>query len=129
MTARSRILVADDDPISRMTVQEYLEASGYSIVAVADGEEALAALDKECFDLLILDMLMPNKDGIEVILELRKRGDPIKILAVSSGGRMDKQSLLRPAIAFGATATAAKPLMRTPLVALVSTLLDASARP
>lgn len=119
----ARILIADDDPILRMTVVDYLEAEGHEVIEAADGREALDRLAEGPFDLLIVDMLMPNVDGLEVIMQLRRSGATLPILAISSGGRMDRSTLLRPAQIFGANETLPKPLMRSALVSAAQSLL------
>lgn len=117
------ILIADDDPIVRLTVSEFLEAAGHSVLEANDGQEALDMLATIQIDLLIVDMLMPNMDGLETILALRKAGSGVPIIAISSGGRMDRSTLLRPAAVFGANATLSKPLLRDVLVATVEATL------
>jgi CheY-like chemotaxis protein len=117
------ILIADDDPIVRATVSEFLTGAGHTLLEARDGVEALEQIERAAVDLLIIDMLMPNKDGLETILELRRADQAMPILAISSGGRMDVQSLLRPAVAFGATEVLAKPLRERELVAVVDELL------
>ncbi|WGM32586.1 response regulator [Brevundimonas sp. NIBR11] len=120
----ARIVLADDDPIFRLSVGEYLRTAGHEVFDAENGVVALDAVRSKSPDLLILDMLMPEKDGLEVILELRAAGVTLPILAVSSGGRMDTQSLLRPASAFGASAVMSKPLLREPLLNAVEGVLD-----
>jgi len=119
----ARILLADDDPILRATAGAYLADEGHLVSEACDGADALQLLAREPFDLLIVDMLMPDTDGLEVIMQVRRTDQQLPILAISSGGRMDVSSLLRPAAAFGATATMSKPLLRTPLVEMVASLL------
>lgn len=119
----ARILLADDDPILRATAGAYLADAGHTVTEACDGAVALQLLGQETFDLLIVDMLMPEKDGLEVILQVRRTDQQFPILAVSSGGRMDVSSLLRPAAAFGASATMSKPLLRAPLLEMVESLL------
>lgn len=121
------ILIADDDPILRATVKEYLEQIGHTVLEARDGEEALDQASSDV-DLLILDMLMPNKDGLETILELRGAGSALPILAISSGGKMDRSTLLRPATVFGANETMAKPLLRDALLAKVEGMLASKRR-
>lgn len=122
------ILIADDDPIVRATVVEFLTGAGHTLLEARDGVEALEEIERADIDLLIIDMLMPNKDGLETILELRRMDKAMPILAISSGGRMDVQSLLRPAAAFGATGVLAKPLRESELVAMVEGLLRSPQR-
>ena len=119
----ARILLADDDPILRATAGAYLADAGHLVSEACDGVVALRLLGEETYDLLIVDMLMPEADGLEVILQVRRTDQRLPILAVSSGGRMDVSSLLRPAAAFGATATMSKPLLKTPLIEMVESLL------
>jgi CheY-like chemotaxis protein len=120
----AHILVADDDPILRATAGAYLADAGHTVSEASDGTEALEALSQSSFDLLIVDMLMPETDGLEVILQIRRTDQTLPILAISSGGRMDISSLLTPAAAFGATATMSKPLLRAPLLKMVQRLLS-----
>jgi DNA-binding response OmpR family regulator len=104
------IIIADDDPTLRAIGAELLSGEGYRVLEAADGDEALRLIEAETIDLLILDMLMPNKDGLETIMELRRRGSTVRILAISSGGSMDIDTLLKPALIFGADRTMSKPL-------------------
>lgn len=125
----ARILIADDDPILRMTVVEFLGAEGHDVIEAVDGREALDMLASAPFDLLIVDMLMPNVDGLEVIMQLRKSGVALPILAISSGGRMDRSTLLRPAQIFGANQILPKPLLRSALVEATRSLISEDVSP
>ncbi len=120
------ILITDDDPTLRAIAIELLAADGHRVLEAGDGDEALQILDTEAVDLLVLDMLMPNKDGLETILELRRRKTPIRILAISSGGSMNLDSLLRTAMVFGADRLMSKPLR---LSTFASTVADMLAQP
>jgi CheY-like chemotaxis protein len=125
----ANILIADDDPILRLTVGEFLGAVGHTVLEAADGREALDLIAAAAVDLLIVDMLMPNVDGLETIMELRKAGSKIPIVAISSGGRMDRSILLRPAVLFGADVTLSKPLLRDTLVSTVEASLTKAMNP
>jgi len=125
----ANILIADDDPILRLTVGEFLGAVGHTVLEAADGREALDLIAAAAVDLLIVDMLMPNVDGLETIMELRKAGSKIPIVAISSGGRMDRSILLRPAVLFGADVTLSKPLLRDTLVSTVEAALTKAMNP
>jgi CheY-like chemotaxis protein len=107
---KATILIADDDPTLRAIGVELLAGEGYRVLEAEDGEEALRLIASEPVDLLILDMLMPNKDGLETIMELRRRGSEVRVLAISSGGSMGVDTLLRSAGIFGADRTMSKPL-------------------
>lgn len=121
----ARIILADDDPILGAIAGEWLSKAGHDVTVASNGTEALRALGADRFDLLIVDMLMPDTDGLEVILQLRRTDQELPILAISSGGRMDVSSLLRPAMAFGATATMSKPLVQAKFMAKVTELIPA----
>ena len=118
---RATILITDDDPTLRAIGAELLTCEGYRVLEAGDGDEALRLIEVEPVDLLILDMLMPNKDGLETIMELRRRGSEVRILAISSGGSMDINTLLRSAMVFGADRTLSKPL---PLSTFADTIAD-----
>ncbi len=124
----ARILIADDDPIVCAMVSEILSNEGYDVFEASDGVEALALIRRLEIDLLIVDMLMPNKDGLETIMELRRTGWTRPILAISSGGRMDVSSLLRPAATFGADQVQSKPVRAAVLISSVKELLATSVR-
>ena len=119
------ILITDDDPTLRAIAAELLAAEGHRILEALDGDEAIRILEEEAVDLLVLDMLMPNKDGLETILELRRRKTPVRILAISSGGSMDLDSLLRTAMVFGADRLMSKPLRLSTFASTVAEMLAA----
>lgn len=118
------ILVVDDDPTVRMIASEILTGAGHQVSEAEDGDEALKLVAETPFDLVLLDMLMPNKDGLETISELRGRRPRMRILAISSGGRMDAGQLLRMALVFGADETMVKPLHSDVLTGTVTRLLS-----
>lgn len=122
----SAILVVDDDPTVRMIAVELLTRAGHQVSEAEDGDEALKRVAAGAFDLVVLDMLMPNKDGLETIAELRRCRPQMPILAISSGGRMEAGQLLRMALVFGADETMAKPLRAEPFQEAVSRLLSQS---
>lgn len=74
-------------PTVRLIASELLRGDAHAIVEAEDGEEALKVVTAMAVDLVALDLLMPNKDGLETIVELRKRLPGIRILAISSGAR------------------------------------------
>ena len=104
------IVVVDDDPTIQMIAAELLREGNHAVVAAADGDEALRVLAAMKVDLVVMDMLMPNKDGLETIIEARNLDPDLRILAISSGGRVGVGDLLRMARLFGADDTYVKPL-------------------
>jgi len=104
------ILVADDEKEIRSLLHEWLTTAGHSVVTVASGTEACAAIRRQSFDLAITDMLMPDGDGIDVMTELRKAQPATRILAMSGGGRYtDGRDYLDLAKGLGAEAVLLKP--------------------
>jgi two-component system response regulator MprA len=79
-----RILMADDDAAVRSAVERVLLFNGYEVDLAGDGLEVLAALDRTPPDLLILDVMMPNLDGIQTCRMVRKRGDDLPILMLTA---------------------------------------------
>lgn len=78
------ILVADDDKNTRRLMQAVLEGDGYTVTTACDGEEALAVMDREHIDLVVLDIMMPNMDGYEFTATLRENNNTLPILMVSA---------------------------------------------
>ena len=85
------ILVADDDPTICALLKEILVQGGHSVVLCGNGKEALQATRSDVFSLLILDVYMPHRSGLDVIRELRERGDEVPVILMSGG--MDEASL------------------------------------
>ena len=79
-----KILVVDDEKSLASMMSSKLNSSGYQTTAVYDGRQALATLSKESFDLMILDLLMPNGDGFFVLNKLKKLKSKIPIIIVAS---------------------------------------------
>ena len=119
------VLVVDDDPTIRAIVTELLREERHAIIEAADGDEALRALDATPAELVVLDMLMSNRDGLETIMEIRRRHPAVRILAISSGGNIGVGNLLNMARVFGADETLAKPLSFTTFADTVNRLLNA----
>lgn len=117
------IVIVDDDPTIRLIAAELLRPDNHVVLEAEDGDEALKVVGSMAVDLVVLDMLMPNKDGLETILELRRTQPGIRILAISSGGRVGAEQLLRTALMLGADDTMVKPLRLESFAATVSRLL------
>jgi len=106
---RKVVLVIDDDPVARMTVRAILEDEGYSVTCAEDGRRGVAVFRKLRPDLVVTDIIMPEKEGIETILELRSIWPKGPIIAISGGGRTGKTDYLRLAQGMGANAVLMKP--------------------
>jgi len=84
------ILVADDDKLVRITLRKILESAGYTSLGAKDGAEAVEIYRKKKPDLVIVDIVMPIKDGVRTFLELRGFDAKAKIIAMSAGARSGK---------------------------------------
>ena len=105
----TRILVADDDDAIRHILKEYLEKAGYDVLVAQNGAEALKLGRATPIDLLITDILMPEKEGLETIMEFRRQFPSVKIIAMSGGGTVEAEVYLDFAKTLGAQKIFAKP--------------------
>lgn len=119
----ARILIIDDEDMVCATLRHMLEPAGHTVATAANGRVGLETFRQEPFDLVITDIIMPECEGIETILELRRRRTDLAIIAISGGGRSGTTDLLRIAGALGATATLSKPFRGDELLAAVNRVL------
>jgi CheY-like chemotaxis protein len=120
------IVIVDDDPTIRLIASEMLRHEDYAVVQASDGDEALEVVSILPVDLVVLDMLMPNRDGLETITQLKAAHPEVRILAISSGGQMGSGLLLRTALAFGADEALPKPLHADTFTRAVARILAGS---
>lgn len=117
------ILIIDDDAQLCAMLKQLLERRGYSVITAADGAQGLAIYNSEGARLVITDLIMPVKEGIETIAALIKQSPDITIFAISGGGRLKPDSYLNLAETFGAIRTFTKPIDRTALLDAVADVL------
>ena len=115
----ARILLADDDPLVRETLRHALESSGHDVVEASNGTKALAAFEAHVIDLVITDIVMPETEGIETIIELRRRRPDLKIIAISGGSGVNDVDYLGLARKFGAREVLSKPFRKSQILAAV----------
>ena len=108
----ANILIIDDDNQFREMLRQMIERDGYEVIEASDGKEGIALYRKNPTDLIITDLIMPEKDGIETIQELKKDFPEIKIIAISGGGRLGPNDYLQLAKMLGAQRTLTKPEMK-----------------
>ena len=120
------ILVVDDDDLIRKLVYKTLVRAGYDVVATGDGREAESIYRREPTDLIITDLFMPEKEGMELIMELRREFPDVKIIAISGAGALGSTEYLEMARMIGATRTLAKPFGQEQLLATVRELVGES---
>lgn len=122
----ARLLVVDDEDLNRRLYSEILRAAGYSVLEAENGEDAMKILGRQAVDLVLTDLYMPEREGIETIQAIRRTLPTTRIVAMAgSGGQM----LLRIAKMLGADASLHKPIAPNELVSVVHQLLSASPRP
>jgi DNA-binding response OmpR family regulator len=109
MHGNARILIIEDDNGVRAMLRELLEFAGYEVVEAADGTQGLHLFRLDPTDLIITDLLMPRKNGLETILEVRRDFPEAKIIAISGGSWDGHQDILATAQKCGAARTFHKP--------------------
>lgn len=125
----AKLLVVDDDAGALGTIARVLRRSGHEVVEARNGREAIALVRAEAPDLVVTDINMPEMDGIETILELRRDWEHMPIIAVSGGGLMPPELLLDNAGTLGAFETIEKPIDAAALLESVERALAADRRP
>ena len=120
----SRVLVVDDDPQILRMLQMWLEREGHEVFLAEDGHDALNIVDwaPDCIDLMITDIVMPEKEGLELIMELKRKVRPLPIIAISGGGDLSSYSYLKMARMLKADRAFRKPLDMQELLTAVSEL-------
>ncbi len=120
----ARILVIDDDGPVRLILRKALEGGGYEVLDAPNGKEGIALFKEGRADLIICDLIMPEKEGIETIMELRRDFPEVKIIAMSGGGHGAPDQYLSSAKSLGANATMTKPFEGEELLETVRDLLE-----
>lgn len=123
-TRDKTVLVVDDDDMVRRSVTDVLSTYGMKVRQAANGKTCLEQLRSDLPDLVLIDLIMPEMDGIETIIALRQEWPDLKVLAMSGGGRTRKLDLLSAAGRCGATAALAKPFEPRDLLAHVASVLN-----
>ncbi|MEO6004334.1 MAG: response regulator [Opitutus sp.] len=114
----------DDDFHIRESLRIKLEQAGHTVSLAPDGGEAVKALKRGVFDIVVTDILMPDKDGFELIGDIRRKWPKVRIVAISGGGRIGTEQLLVAAAGLGADAVIAKPFSYPQLSAVLGSVLS-----
>jgi DNA-binding NtrC family response regulator len=117
------ILIIDDDLLICQLLRQALEKEGYTVSEAHEGKKGLAAHQARPADLVVTDLVMPGMEGIETIMEMKRRYPGMKIIAMSGGGIGKGVDYLAMARKFGAHRTIAKPFNIHQLVATVGEVI------
>jgi DNA-binding NtrC family response regulator len=120
----ARILLVDDEDIVLRLFETVLELDHHDVTTASNGNGALAAIANGTFDLVITDLVMPDKEGIETIVEMRRLKPDLPIIAMSGGGRGNAADYLDMAAKLGARKTLAKPFSAQTLLDAVKDVLQ-----
>jgi DNA-binding NtrC family response regulator len=121
--ATCSILIVDDEPGIRELLGIMLEAHGYTVAIAEDGIQAPKVMAARPIDVVITDLLMPERDGLEFITEVRNKYPAVKIIAMSGGGHIARDSYLRIAKTFGAHFLLEKPFSQSDVLGAVEAVL------
>ena len=119
----ARILIIDDESVIQDLLVDMLEREGYETITASDGKEGMRIYRENPTDLIITDLIMPKKEGIETIMELRRDFRDVKVIAMSGGGMNDSDTYLQIAKTIGVEKTLAKPFNRKELLRAVQELI------
>ncbi len=129
-TKMAKVLVIEDEPELGSLIKQTLEDAGLDVRHAANGIEGIKEFRQEPCEVVITDILMPEKDGLETIMELRALNPKVKIIAISGGGRLSQGALLLShAQAFGADYAVQKPLVLRDMLNLVLKLIPPDGLP
>ncbi len=119
----AHILIVDDEKPVRDVLSQLLERQGHEVMTAVNGAEAVGLFNENAFDLVVTDLLMPEKDGLEMIIELTENRPDLKIIAISGGGATGKLDFLPAAKHLGAAKILKKPFAMKELADAVEELL------
>jgi DNA-binding response OmpR family regulator len=117
-----KVLVIDDDHLVRYTLSKILQRSGYDVVTASDGRRGMLLLREEYPDVVITDIIMPEQEGIDTIIQIRHERPSIKIIAISGGGRVRNVDYLKMARSLGAHEVIRKPFVAEELLVRLAEL-------
>lgn len=113
------LLIADDDRLTRDAYKAAAERHGYDVLLAEDGEAVMTIVASNPVDVVLLDILMPKKEGLETLIDLKRQRPALYIIAMSAGSGRSKHDFLSIAAKFGADATLRKPFTPQALFDLV----------
>jgi two-component system, cell cycle response regulator CpdR len=123
------VLIVEDDKELREMLKMSLLRSGFTVLEAENGKEAITHFKPSLTDLVVTDLIMPEEDGLKVVIKLRELKPSIKIIAISGGGKVGPGSYLNLAKALGADAIYSKPFSINDLTTKIEQLLENEQQP
>jgi CheY-like chemotaxis protein len=123
----ARILLIEDNQAQREILRQVLERLGHAVIEATDGDDGLARFARGGADLVLTDLIMPGKEGLETIQEFRRTHPQVKIIAMSGGARVGANDYLNVAKRFGADCILAKPFSSAELAAAIAAVTESGA--
>ena len=120
----SGILLVEDDKDLREVLKISLSRRGFKVFEAENGKEAIIRFKPSITELVVTDLIMPEEDGLKVIMQCREKKPALKIIAISGGGKAGPASYLNLAKALGADAIFSKPFSLNDLISKIEDLLD-----
>lgn len=111
-----KVCAIDDDPLMLQHLEEMLTGLGFEVVSAADVDTAFRVMTVHHCEAAVIDILMPERDGLNFIMEARRTRQDLRIVAISGGGRLGAGPLLDMASGLGADATLVKPFSPSDLL-------------
>jgi CheY-like chemotaxis protein len=105
----AKVLVIEDEAISRSTICGILAAAGHVVETAENGRLGIASFRRNCPDLVITDVIMPEQEGIQTLIDIRRMNPKAKVIVISGGGRSGSTALLGIAKKLGAADVISKP--------------------
>ncbi len=127
MRQMPKVLIIDDEEDIRSVLKDMLDMSGYEVDTAENGRQAKDLYDKTEYDVVITDIIMPEQDGFEVILDYRNKNQLDRIIAISGGGRTSAEDYLNIANHFGVSSIFSKPPNYKDLIAKVDEIVASHA--
>lgn len=122
MLSGTAVLMVDDEPGLRRITALAIAAAGGEAFEASDGREAIAILERSGIDVAVIDVFMPEKEGLETIVEARQRWPGLKVIAISGGGVVGPMDVLQVAQLVGADVVMTKPFSLSHLIAEIARL-------
>ena len=117
-----KVLVIDDEPVIVKMLSRLFDRGGFYVSTASNGEAALGLMSKDVFDVVVTDIIMPKKEGIELITTVKRDFPGTKIIAMSGGGRLSAKGYLRSAKILGADKVFMKPFDHNEMLSAVKEL-------